>query len=190
MPEEVQRFAPQLCMKRHTLDDLPEIELPPGYTIRTSQDGDGPHWGRIIRESFGMETIDDSHFERHMKSHPSFRPDRVFFICGPDGVPCGTASAFQFERFGPSTGYLHFVGVCPAHAGKRLGFAASLAALHRFRSDGFASAALQTDDFRLSAIKTYLRLGFVPVIVNENQTKRWDVVLGALELPVAGKYVS
>jgi mycothiol synthase len=171
-------------MQRPTLDLLPEIELAPGYTIRTSQDGDGPHWARIIRESFADESYNESRFENIMRCDPAYQPDRIFFVCAPDGLPCGTASAYRNDSFGPDMGYLHFVGVCSAHTGKRLGSVVSLIVLKKFLSEGLKGAVLYTDDFRLAAIQTYLNLGFSPKIVDENQPARWNTVFTQLGLPL------
>jgi len=71
---------------------------------------------------------------------------------------------------------LHMVGVAKKHTGKGLGFQVSLAALHQMAKEGSEFAVLQTDDFRLPAIKTYLKLGFKPVIVDENQIERWNAI--------------
>lgn len=173
--------APQLVMKRKTLDGLPELALPDRYALRTCREGDGVHWARILNESFGGErTVDD--FVATMVNQPCYRPDRLFFICAPDGLPCATAGAYRFDPWGPQTGYLHYVGVCPGHQGRRLGYAVSLAVLHKFREEGCADAVLQTDDFRLPAIKTYLRLGFHPYIVDDGQPARWATVLANLEM--------
>jgi hypothetical protein len=43
---------------------------------------------------------------------------------------------------------------------------------------------LDTDDFRLPAVKTYLNLDFVPIYVDVDQPDRWCEVLEKLELPV------
>ena len=42
---------------------------------------------------------------------------------------------------------------------------------------------LDTDDFRMAAIKTYLNLGFVPVYVEEGQPKRWSDIFEQLGIP-------
>lgn len=189
MTQDTQQHNPQLCMKRLNLDDLPEIELPGGYTIRSSREGDGQHWARIVREAFADDSYDESRFDRDMKAHAAYRPERIFFVCASDGLPCATASAYRQESFGRDAGYLHYVGVCPAHTGKRLGTAVSLAALNKFRSEGLQSAVLETDDFRLPAIKTYLNLGFSPLIVHENQPERWNAVFAKLGLAIPEEYV-
>jgi mycothiol synthase len=188
MAQQIQRVEPQLCMRRIGFDDLPEIEVPDGYLVRTSREGDGLHWARILRESFVEDSFDEARFEREMRQHPAYRPDRIFLVCAPDGLPCATASAYRLDAYGPNAGCLHYVGVCPAHVGRRLGYAVSLAVLHKFRSEGLQMAVLQTDDFRLAAVKTYLRLGFSPLIVHESQPARWHAVFARLGLSALQEY--
>jgi mycothiol synthase len=48
------------------------------------------------------------------------------------------------------------------------------------RCEGRRRAELRTDDFRVAAIKTYLKLGFEPLLVAENQRRRWRDVLAAI----------
>jgi len=45
---------------------------------------------------------------------------------------------------------------------------------------------LETDDYRLPAIKTYLNLGFEPLLVHENQRDRWRNILSALGVQEKG----
>jgi len=59
----------------------------------------------------------------------------------------------------------------------------SLAALYYMRDQGFASAALTTDDVRLPAIGSYLGLGFVPDYWDDpvsDQRARWSEVFARL----------
>ena len=72
------------------------------------------------------------------------------------------------------------VAVRPAHRGRRLGYWVCLAALRRMAAEGLHRAVLRTDDFRIPAIRTYLRLGFEPVVVHENQRARWRAVFAAI----------
>jgi mycothiol synthase len=91
--------------------------------------------------------------------------------------PVATASAWYMKQYGLNTGYLHMVGVSPEHQGKHLGYWASIAVLHQFVKENRDSAVLQTDDYRLSAIRTYLRMEFEPVIFHENLRERWRNIL-------------
>jgi len=170
--------SPQLHMLRPNLDDLPELAPPEGYWIRTYRSGDAANWALVLSESFEQEFSVD-YFERQMKHDNAFRPERMFFAECAGGV-AATASAWYQPRWGKKTGYVHFVGTRPSHAGRRLGYWVSLATLHQFVREGRTCAQLQTDDFRLAAIKTYLRLGFRPRLVHENQRERWRAIFGKL----------
>lgn len=170
-----EQLQPQLVMLRPRLDDLPPLELPDGASLRTFVEGDELHWRRIIRASFGWEwTADD--FARRMRGQPPFRPERVLFVCW-HGEPVGTATVWRQDHWGDHSAVLHMVGVLPEATGRRLGRLVSLACLHRMRDEGFRQATLQTDDFRLPAVRTYLNLGFRPLLVHDNQRERWPSVL-------------
>ena len=179
------RQLPQLCMERKDLENLEEIRLPEGYSLRSFESGDESSWETIIAESFGREDNPDK-FSQLMDKDPAFKPERVLFIIY-NGEPVATASAWYKEKFGIDTGNIHMVGVRPGHQGKGLGYLINLAALHRFALEGRNWAILETDDFRLAAIKTYIRLGFTPLLVHENQGKRWDKIYSILGLNLKGE---
>ncbi|MBP3962552.1 GNAT family N-acetyltransferase [Paenibacillus lignilyticus] len=164
-----ERLLPQLVMVRERLSDLPELMLPPGYELRSYQPGDDSHWEQIVQLAFGWH----KDFRKGIKEHPFFKPERVLFICYND-MPVATACAWHEEKFGEHLGYLHMVGVDPAHSGKGLGYSISLAALRQMSSEGLERAVLETDDFRLSAIKIYVKLGFKAIYIHDNQAGRWS----------------
>lgn len=169
-------------MKKDNLIKLPDLVLPKGYSIRSYKTGDENAWENIIKEAFNYEVS----FKNSISSNKEFLPERVFFICYND-VPIATATAWYDPRWGEATGYLHMVGVMKKHTGKGLGLQVSLAALHQMAREGRKSAVLQTDDFRIPAIKTYLKLGFIPVIIHENQVQRWNVIMhqiGISDIPI------
>ncbi|MCJ7822097.1 MAG: GNAT family N-acetyltransferase, partial [Armatimonadetes bacterium] len=73
------------------------------------------------------------------------------------------------------------------HRGRGLGRALVLSVLRRLREVGVASATLDTDDFRLPAIRLYLALGFRPELTHESHAERWRDV--RRELGPEGKEV-
>lgn len=170
------RKLPQLVMCRENLTNLPDITLSEDYSLECFRSGYEKYWNAIIEVSFdrkaGLTT-----FEGVMQNDPAFKPERVIFIkYGSEFV--ATASAWFKPMYGIDTGNIHQVGVLPGHRGKCLGYWISLAALHRLAIEGFSKATLETDDFRIPAIKTYLKLGFSPILVHENQRERWkDIFL-------------
>lgn len=72
------------------------------------------------------------------------------------------------------------VGALSDHGGKGLGLQVSLAALYQMRRDGRLASILETDDFRIPAIKTYLKLGYKPLLIHKNQGDRWSQIFKSL----------
>jgi len=177
-------LTPQLRMLKPSLDGLPELALPPGYALRSYQPGDAAHWERILAASFGGDPARFS-FERIMQQDPAYRPERVLFVTASDGTPVATASAWHRAGVLEGAGSVHYVGVVPAEQGHRLGYWVTLATLHHMCAEGFWRAVLSTDDFRLPAIRTYLRLGFEPLLAHENQRERWPRVFAQIGMPEA-----
>lgn len=165
-------LKPQLLMRLDTLSALPPVALPAGYTLRPYREGDASAWEMVIDDSFGGT----HRFQQEMAASEFFLPERVKFICFED-APIATASAWTN---GEGMGYLHMVGVHRKHLGHGLGAQVSLAALHHMVKEGRSVAILNTDDFRIPAIKTYLKLGFVPEVSHENHIQRWSNVLNEI----------
>lgn len=173
---------PDLVMCRDHLEDLDAIELPVAYAVRHFVSGDEGAWTMIIDDAFGPWERHD--FDEMIRRDERFVAERVWFVVrqGPEGdEPIGTAIAWRDDRFGQDAGYLHMVGVRSAYRGRKLGHQLSLAVLHRFAAEGLRTAALETQDFRLPAVRTYLDLGFLPAPADDQQRERWQRVLDALE---------
>ncbi|MBC8137795.1 MAG: GNAT family N-acetyltransferase [Fibrella sp.] len=178
-----EEHLPQLIMRRADLQGLPPLDLPEGYALHrcdgafTDNERDGI--ARVLGESFPEMTWFgervDSTFIGDTSCHTTFYIEHV-----PSGAVVATATAREDPSF-PDAGYLHWVGVSPAHRGKRLGNLVSLAVLYEFVATGFHGAVLTTDDHRLAAIKTYLTLGFVPLPGHASHEARWQAVQTALQ---------
>ena len=174
-------MARQLRMVRPNLEDLPELELPIGYRMRTYRKGDEVHWARIISDSFGGRERTAQDTENEITNRDVFVPDGFYFATHCD-VPVGTACAWRQSVDEKDVGYVHMVGVVAEHTGHKLGKWVSLAVLCYFRDNNFKCSMLDTDDFRVPAIKTYLNLGFIPVYVEAEQPERWRNIFEKLEL--------
>jgi len=174
-------------MKRPHLDGIEKSALPKGYSLRTYRHGDDAHWARIISTAFGAE-CPTSVFGKEIALKEAFRPERVFFLTCR-GKEVGTATAWTKPELGTDAGYVHMLAVVPGHTRKGLGKVLTAAVLAYFRERGFRSAFLHTDESRLAAIKTYLELGFEPVVETEEHRARWLDVFRALKKPhLAHKY--
>jgi mycothiol synthase len=176
-------IEPQLCMEHPMDGPLPPLVLPPGYSIRAIAREEGHVWEKVMDEAFGMynDHYEPGSFEYVMAENHDYHPSRVFILFDEIGCPCATASSWrQHWRWGKGVGYVLFVGVSQSHQGRRLGSLMTLYLLHNFAANHLKPAILNTDDGFLPAIKTYLKLGFKPRIVHENQFARWQQIFERL----------
>ena len=162
----------QLRMVRHSLEKLPRLQCPDGYHIRTYQNGDEAHWAQIMDTAFVDKgrTAQDTY--ANVINQPNFDPDGFCFVVHKD-IPIGTACAWNRHLRGKPIGYIDMLAVLPEHTGHKLGKWLTVFLLYYFKAQHVSSVMLDTDDFRLPAIKNYLNLGFVPVYVRENHVLRW-----------------
>ena len=171
---------PQFEMKCESFDNLPAQNIPEGYELQVFQPGDEHHYVNIIRESFGGDNHD---YETEVIKHVNYIPDGTFLIFHTEnGASEAVATATAIIDPSPENkyGYLHMVGAFGGHKGKRLGYEVSLACLLKMQAAGKTGCTLKTDDFRLPAIVTYLKLGFAPDIKHENQVERWRQVMAQI----------
>src|SRR5579871_6146957 len=163
----------QLVMRRPHLEGLPSLVSPAGYDLRAYRPGDEEALAAALSAAFAEDPWDvDTVLARLIDA-----PDVVeTFVVAHGGSPVATASArLAPERF-PGSGYLHWVGCDPAHQGRGLGTLVALRTLHCFRELGCRDSVLETDDFRLPAIKSYLNLGYRPEPLGASHEERWRLV--------------
>ena len=171
----------QLRMIRRGLENLPALQCLDGYHIRTYRKGDETHWAQIMDTVFVDKgrTAQDTYAD--VISQPDFDPNGFCFVIYDD-LPIGTVCAWKRCLRGEQTGYIDMLAVLPAHTGHKLGKSLTLFLLHYFKAQRLTCVVLDTDDFRLPAIKNYLNLGFVPMSVRENHILRWRNVFEKLDI--------
>jgi mycothiol synthase len=169
---------PQLRM-RHPLKGPPGPipALPTGYTLRVATAADEVALGVLLTEAFNVPW-DIARVHKDLLDDPHV-PVTFVIDCGDELV---STASFQyrpevFER----SGWVHWVGSTTRHAGKKLGQIVTMAVVHEGVRRGVPDIYLQTDDFRLPAIKSYLNCGFEPDAWHETHATRWTAVMKELE---------
>lgn len=166
---EADKRAHRLFMRRPWLDEFPTLPpLPAGYLLRPYEPDDLPRLATLLTRAFA-EPWD----ERRVRDVLTDARDvDTVFVIAADAAILATASAL-LEDDHAGTGILHYVAADPRAQGQGLGATVSVAVLRRFRELGLRDAALQTHDFRLPAVRSYLRLGFVPDYRDHAEQVRW-----------------
>jgi len=170
-------------MRRPNVDGLPDVpSMPDGYALRVGRADDAERLAALLRSSFLDPEWDADRATKVLLAAPDVRET---FLIERDGRLVATASSQLLPDRWPGSGVVHFVGADPAEGGKGLGYAVTLAVLHDFASIGCKDVVLTTDDHRLPAIKTYLRLGFRPHDCHPTHAERWATVFESLGQSVA-----
>lgn len=163
-------------MRRDLAAPLPELRAPEGYTLREATLTDDVALASLLSESFGDEW-DAPRVRQVLLEHPEVPRT---FVVERDGDLAATASYQLIPGEWPEAGWVHFVGGAARHAGLGLGGLVTLRVMHEARAAGKREAVLTTDDWRLPAIRTYLKLGFEPNCWHESHAERWEAVRAKL----------
>ena len=165
---------PQLFMRHPDLTKLPPLVLPEGFTLHTHEPGMEPVWEELIEKAFGNHYA----FDAVISSADNYDPSQVLYIA-KNGVDIATTTATEKEWF-PGEGWFRMVGVAPEARGQGAGRMIGLAALHTLAKQGYKTAVLSTDDFRIPALGLYFSLGFEPLMNHESHPARWEAVMKKL----------
>lgn len=160
------------------LASLLPINLPDGYQLRCFASTDEADYIALMDKA-GFTGWTSTNIEDMQRV---LLPDGFFLI---EHTASGTLVATAMATHKPIQGYpngaeLGWVAADPAHASKGLGFAVCAAVINRFQRAGYRDIYLWTDDARLPALKTYLKMGFVPDIYQASHEARWHDVMEKL----------
>ena len=165
-------------LKMRWTDDhspAPELRIPDGCEIRrfTELDGALEAWLDIVQYGLSDGRKDAGYYKSVMLDWPGYSEDRNFFVVA-DGEPAATLTVICHPE--NKEGYIHMVACKEKFRGRGFGTLLNTLALKVLKEEGMETAYLTTDDWRIPAIKSYLRAGFVPVIPDAETDARWKAV--------------
>ncbi len=171
-------------MRRARLDNLQEpTPLPAGYAVRVlnkARSEDKNAVAALLARAFDDVAWTPERVHTALVADPNV--PTTYLIENANGELAATASVQFAPAELPHVGFLHWVGAAPNEAGNGLGGIVSLHVLRELRDKwGRTEARLSTDDFRLPAVRTYLKLGFRPLLTDETHPARWDAI--AAQMP-------
>jgi mycothiol synthase len=171
---------PQLRMGFTRFDELEPPQVSPPYSLRTYRPGDEEAWLAMLNTgSFGA--WDQARLDEFLHHEGTQVPRDNIFFATLDDVPVGsTCLVLHSQNDGAMVPEVGWVIVHPDHRGHGLARETCRAVLGVIKNLGYRYAYLKTEDFRIPAIKTYLRLGFVPEMVDPAHPAWWAETQRAL----------
>jgi len=156
-----------------------------GYTLQVLTPSRDPWWIEIHRRA--VPTFVPADLEAWLQRYRRLALPGGILVAIEDGTgePVATAGSLADSREGlfPDGGQLGWVATVPEHRGRGLsGWLCALATL-RLQEEGFRRIFLSTGEDMPAAIRVYLRLGFVPCLLDMRQRDPWARICRAVGAP-------
>ena len=151
-----------------------EPNTAPGYVIRTYRPGDEANFLSLM----GRMDFDPWDDEKLRYNMARIIPDGWFFaVQRASESIVGTAMCLHnYSGSTPFTGDVGWLACDPCHRGQRLGYSLTAYVTARFLRAGYTRIQLHTEYYRLPAVKTYLNLGYLPVIHSQEMVSLWQEI--------------
>jgi mycothiol synthase len=163
---------PQLRLGFTRFAALEPPVVPAGYGLRNFRPGDEDAWIAVLSTAAFGEW-DRARLDRLLSGERSIMPYEGIWFATRDDVPVGGLCTFFYRREAAPAAEIGWVAVVPEHRGRGLAGAMCTAALRFIHAQGVPYAFLKTEDYRVTAINLYLRLGFEPEMVAPEHADWW-----------------
>jgi mycothiol synthase len=165
-----------------TRRDVQEPRIREGYLLREYRDTHNANLLELLRSD--GEEMKEGHWHSY---RDMLLPDGLFLIEHlADARLVATAGAVHNPNPGcyyfPFGGELGYLVVAPEHRGQGLGTVVCVAVVRRLISAGYNSIRVCVQEYRLPAIRSYLRLGFEPFLHSEEVELRWERICNLLNI--------
>lgn len=154
----------------------PPAEAPPeGTEFRLGTHDDAEGLAALLTQTFGPWTPQGA--LDGLLAHAEV-PETHLLLRG--GRIVATASLQLPADFSEAEANVHYVGALPSESGRGLGRWVTASVVRAAHARGRTTVRLTTDDERLPAVATYLKLGFAPNEWHDSHVSRWETVRSRL----------
>lgn len=151
--------------------------VPEPYFLRPFVDGDQTAWSALLNGNGQLGTWTAERVQGEVDG-ALVAGGQTFAVCAGELVAC--AGVYDRLRSDEACWEIGWIAAHPLHAGRGLGLQVAAAAVRFALALDSRPIYLLTDDFRLPAIKTYLKMGFVADLSHPSYAERWLRIFGDL----------
>ena len=169
--------APQLIMYYTKSQGPRKRPLPQGYSMRSYRLGDEDAWAELLQINGQLGTWNRARVKAQLQGN--LVVEAQFFVVY-NGQLVATSGLYDRLRQEIEHWEIGWIATHPDHQGKGLGREVVGAAVRAARSLHNRPVFLLTDDFRIAALKLYLKLGFVPDYKHPSYRGRWQAIFSQL----------
>jgi mycothiol synthase len=171
----------QLVWPSSRLVDPPAWTLPPAYSLRFYQAGDELAYFTLMeRAGYPGWTLHEFGLwlQKALPTGFFMAFDRATGQLAATAMACHNPTPLH-----PLGGSVSCVATDPDHRCRGLGYAVAAAATCRLVEAGYREIYMLTDDWRLGAIKIYLRMGWQPHMFRDDMPDKWRAVCESIHWP-------
>lgn len=157
------------------------MSFPEGFSVLTLPELENAVdiWLDMMQYGLSEKRQDRSYYQTTMLDVPFYEENKCYFVL-ENGKPMATITVVCDPQ--TKNGIVHMVGSFPACRGRGVGNMLGDIAVYVLKTAGMRTASLKTDDFRMAAIRVYLRAGFRPELSSDDFVQRWDAIFKKLGL--------
>lgn len=164
---------------------IPEPEPVVGYSVRVLSRALDTWWIDIHRKAVPAFGVSD--LKIWLEHYQRFALAQGVLVATEDATqePVATAGSLADSKRGmfPDGGQLGWVATVPEHRGRGLANWLCALATSRLQRDGFKRMFLCTGDDMPTAIRVYIRLGYIPCLYAVDQRERWAQICQVTKTP-------
>ena len=163
-------------LKMYRLPAAPmDYTLPEHYTVSGYRDEtDRAAWCECCKNGLLADNAGESEYVSIIENIRCINQTEDVFFLDYNGEHIGTVTAYLDDK---QVGHIHMVGLRPEHRGKGLSKILVRLALRHLEEKHPKITELTTDEWRRTAIRSYLNEGFQPVEYDIGMQDRWELVL-------------
>jgi len=171
-------------MSRENLDNIPEYDLPAGYSIRWYQPGYEEYWQEVQSLADEYTRVTPDLFEEQFGIDKQLLSERQCFLCDSEEDIIGTATAWLDNQGEKSPGRIHWLAIVPHRQGKGLAKPLLTITCKRLKDLGHSKTYLTTQNVRIPAINLYAKFGFAPMIDTNCDREIWEKLKKHIKYPL------
>lgn len=155
--------------------EVKDVPVPEGCRIVRFSELDGAleQWLDIVQYGLSNKKEGADYYKQTMTDLPCYAEDKCFFVMEGEKAVATLTVVCDREK---KEGRIHMVACHEAYRGKGYGTLLNRVAEATLKKEGMKTARLRTDDWRIPAIKGYLRIGFFPDLSTEDYKARWKKI--------------
>ncbi len=134
-------------------------------------------WLDVVQYGLSEGKQDESFYNTVMIGHENYDAKYCYILMDGDASVATITVIFYPDKL---NGYIHMVACKEQYRGRRIGSYMNDLVVYLLKQKGMKTASLTTDDWRVPAIKSYLRAGFKPDMSTDDFKERWGKIFDVI----------